>query len=213
VNGARPKPAPRTTTRLATDRPPATAGGDRVEERAGGRRPTSRRQLVIAAVTPLVLIALWVAFLVATQPAPAGAGIGAPAPSFALADLDGNPLRLAGLRGRPVIVNFWASWCAPCVEEFPLLRAALAAHARDGLAIVGIVYLDRSEAARAFMARMGAKWPAAMDPGEAVAGQFGILNPPETFFIGRDGVIAGRQIGQLSAADLDRQLLLILGKE
>jgi cytochrome c biogenesis protein CcmG, thiol:disulfide interchange protein DsbE len=164
-------------------------------------------------VAPLVLIALWAAFLVFTEGTPAVARIGTTAPSFALADLDGNPLRLADLRGRPVIVNFWASWCAPCVEEFPLLRAALAAHAGDGLAIVGIVYRDRSEAAREFMTRMGAKWPAAMDPAETVAGQFGIFNPPESFFIGRDGVIAGRQIGQLSAADLDRQLLLILDKE
>jgi cytochrome c biogenesis protein CcmG, thiol:disulfide interchange protein DsbE len=189
------------------------ATGDPAQEGGGARRPASPRLLVLAAVTPLVLIALWAAVLVAVQPTQAPARIGTPAPSFALADLDGNPLRLAGLRGRPVIVNFWASWCAPCVEEFPLLRTALAAHSGDGLAIVGIVYLDRSEAARAFMDRMGATWPAAMDPGETVAGQFGILNPPESFFIGRDGVIAGRQIGQLSAADLDRQLLLILGKE
>ncbi|MDP9251248.1 MAG: TlpA family protein disulfide reductase [Chloroflexota bacterium] len=164
-------------------------------------------------MAPLVLIALWATFLVVTEGTPAGARIGTPAPSFALADLDGNPLRLADLRGRPVIVNFWASWCAPCVEEFPLLRAALAAHAGDRLAIVGIVYRDRSEAAREFMTRMGATWPAVMDPAETVAGQFGIFNPPESFFIGRDGVIAGRQIGQLSAADLDRQLGLILGKE
>jgi cytochrome c biogenesis protein CcmG/thiol:disulfide interchange protein DsbE len=213
VNGTRLKPAPLTTTRLATDRPVATPSGDPGDGRAGAGRPTSRRLLVIAAVTPLVLIVLWTAFLVVTQAAPAPARIGTPAPSFALADLDGNPLRLADLHGRPVIVNFWASSCAPCVEEFPLLRAALAKHADDGLAIVGIVYHDRSEAAREFMTRMGATWPAAMDPAGTVAEQFGIFNPPESFFIARDGVIAGRQIGQLSAPDLDRQLLLILGKE
>jgi cytochrome c biogenesis protein CcmG/thiol:disulfide interchange protein DsbE len=191
----------------------APTTGDPGQEGAGTRRRASPRLLVTAAVTPLVLIALSAAVLVAMQPTQAPARIGTPAPSFALADLDGNPLRLADLLGRPVIVNFWASWCAPCVEEFPLLRAALSAHAGDGLAIVGIVYLDRSEAARAFMARMGATWPAAMDPAEAVVAQYGIFNPPESFFIGRDGVIAGRQIGQLSAADLDRQLSQILGKE
>jgi cytochrome c biogenesis protein CcmG/thiol:disulfide interchange protein DsbE len=149
----------------------------------------------------------------ALQAPPDAARIGTTAPAFALADLDGHPVRLADLRGRPVIVNFWASWCAPCVEEFPLLRAALAKHRDAGLAIVGIVYRDRSEAAREFMARMGASWPAAMDPGETVARQYGILSPPESYFIARDGMVAGRQIGQLSAADLDRQLSLILGEE
>jgi cytochrome c biogenesis protein CcmG/thiol:disulfide interchange protein DsbE len=139
--------------------------------------------------------------------------VGDPAPAFSLADLDGNPVRLADLRGRPVIVNFWASWCGPCVEEFPLLTSAAAAHEGDGLAIVGIVFQDRSEAARAFLARMGASWPAAMDPGDAIANRFGIVGPPDTFFIDRNGVVVGRQIGQLSAADLDRGLAQILGEE
>jgi cytochrome c biogenesis protein CcmG/thiol:disulfide interchange protein DsbE len=173
----------------------------------------SRRLLIVAAVTPLILIVVWVGVLVLVQAAPEAARIGTAAPSFALADLDGHPVRLADLRGRPVIVNFWASWCASCVEEFPLLRAALAEHGDAGLAIVGIVYRDRSEAAREFMARMGASWPAAMDPGETVARKYGILSPPESYFIGRDGMVAGRQIGQLSADDLDRQLALILGEE
>jgi len=75
--------------------------------------------------------------------------VGDRAPDFALADLNGEPVRLADYVGRPVIVNFWASWCLPCVEEFPLLAAALDDHADIGLAVIGIVYRDRSEAARA----------------------------------------------------------------
>ena len=144
---------------------------------------------------------------------PASPQIGDPAPNFALTDLDGNAVRLADLRGRPVIVNFWASWCGPCIEEFPLLLDASAAHRGDGLAVVGIVFRDRSEPARAFMTRMGAAWPTAMDPDEAVATRYGIIGPPDTFFIDRNGVIVGRQIGQLSAADLEQGLAQILGKE
>ena len=131
-----------------------------------------------------------------------GAAIGAAAPDFAVADLDGNPLRLADLRGRPVIVNFWASWCGPCVEEFPLLQRALDEHRADGLAVVGIVFDDRSEAARAFLRRMGTAWPAAMDPNAAVAGAYGVSAPPASFFIDREGRVAGRQLGQLSSDDL-----------
>jgi cytochrome c biogenesis protein CcmG/thiol:disulfide interchange protein DsbE len=177
-------------------------------ERLGSAVP--RRWLVVAAVTPLLLLAGWGVLLVARSAPSAGARVGQTAPDFALADLDGNPLRLNDLRGRPVIVNFWASWCGPCVEEFPLLQTAAAQHGVDGLAVVGIVYRDNSEAARAFMARLGASWPAAMDPGEQVAESFGIYGPPETFFIDSTGVVRGRQIGQLTAADLDRQLALAL---
>jgi cytochrome c biogenesis protein CcmG/thiol:disulfide interchange protein DsbE len=167
---------------------------------------------VAAALSPVVLLVAWGALLLA-RPAAPPAQIGDLAPAFVLADLDGNPLRLEDLRGRPVIVNFWASWCGQCVEEFPLLRAAAAAHADEGLAIVGIVFRDRSEAAREFRARMGGTWPAAMDPGEAVAAGFGIIGPPDSFFVDRDGVIVGRQLGQLSAADLERGLEQILGEE
>jgi cytochrome c biogenesis protein CcmG, thiol:disulfide interchange protein DsbE len=178
-----------------------------VDRRVGASR-LPLAYLVGAAVLPLILMALLVWGLLGAGAAPVG--IGSKGPDFALADLDGNPVRLADLQGRPVIVNFWASWCAPCVEEFPLLQRAASAHAADGLAIVGIVVQDRSEAARAFMQRMGARWPAAMDPNGDVARAYGLYAPPESFFIDRHGVVAGQQIGQLTQADLDRQLQAIL---
>jgi cytochrome c biogenesis protein CcmG, thiol:disulfide interchange protein DsbE len=166
--------------------------------------------LILAAIVPLLVAALLGAFLLTRGPAGTPTTIGSSAPDFVLADLDGNPLRLADLRGRPVVVNFWASWCGPCVEEFPLLRDAAARHADDGLAVVGIVWRDRSEAARDFMRRNGATWAAAMDPGERVARDYGILGPPETYFIGRDGTIVARQIGQISSASLDEKLAAII---
>lgn len=172
-----------------------------------------RAYYAAAAVAPFLVLAVWGAILLASPSAPALARVGQPAPDFALADLDGNPVRLSDLRGRPVIVNFWASWCGPCVEEFPLLTAAASAHEGDGLAVVGIVFRDRSEAARGFLERMGATWPALMDPGDAVASRFGIIGPPDTFFIDRRGVVVSRQIGQLSSADLERGLTQILGEE
>jgi len=189
-----------------TANPVATAGGD-------STRRLPRGYYVAAALLPILLLAAWGAVLLA-RPAPGGlAQIGSAAPAFVLADVDGNPLRLGDLRGRPVIVNFWASWCGPCVAEFPVLAKAAQAHKAEGLAVVGIVYRDRSEAARGFMRRMGATWPTAMDPADTVAGQFGVIGPPETFFIDRSGVIVGRQIGEISAADMQRGLDQILGKE
>jgi len=181
---------------------------------ASGRGLDLRRlglaHLVTALIVPLVLAALLGAYLASRSAAPSPTAIGNPAPDFSIADLDGNPIHLADLHGRPVIVNFWASWCGPCVEEFPLLREAAARHADDGLVVIGIVWDDRSEAARDFMARNGATWAAAMDPGQRVSRDYGILGPPETYFIGRDGIIRGRQIGQISAASLDEKLTAII---
>jgi cytochrome c biogenesis protein CcmG, thiol:disulfide interchange protein DsbE len=185
----------------------------RAGERQAAARPRPPRRLPLAylvasAVLPVILLGLLAWRLLAPGGAPAA--IGATAPTFSLADLDGNPVRLSDLRGRPVIVNFWASWCGPCVEEFPLLQSALAEHRAEGLAIIGIVYDDRSEAARAFLQRMGTSWPAAMDPDAAVANAYGVSAPPASFFIDRSGRVAGRQYGQLSATDLAAQLATIL---
>ena len=173
-------------------------------------RRLPRRYLLVAAMAPLVLLVALGFVLLQRLPAASPTSVGSLAPDFVLADLDGNPVRLADLRGRPVILNFWASWCGPCVEEFPLLRKAAEAHADEGLAIVGIVFRDRSEAARAFMMRNGGTWPAAMDPGDRVAVAYGILGPPETYFIARDGTIAARQFGPVDADALDAQLATIL---
>jgi cytochrome c biogenesis protein CcmG, thiol:disulfide interchange protein DsbE len=168
------------------------------------------RYLVVAATLPLVLLILFGAVLLARIPAASPAIVGTMAPEFSLADLEGTPIHLSELRGRPVIVNFWASWCGPCVEEFPLLREAAAAHADEGLTVIGVVVRDRSEAARDFMVRNGATWPAAMDPGDRVAAAYGILGPPETYFIAPDGTIAARQFGPFDADSLEAQLATIL---
>ena len=186
---------------------------DAAARRAVDLRRLPLRALVAAALVPLVVSALLGAWIVSRMPTTPPAIVGSVAPSFELADLDGNPVRLEDLRGRPVIVNFWASWCMPCVEEFPLLRAVAERHADDGLAVVGIVYQDRSQAARDFMARNGATWPAAVDPGGKVAAAYGIVGPPETFFIGRDGTIVARQIGQFSAASLEQKVAAIIDGE
>ena len=200
----------RTTTGPRTE-PPVTA--DAASRRAVDLRRLPLSVLVLAALVPVVVLAFMVASLIGRLSATPPATVGSITPAFALADLDGNPVRLEDLRGRPVVLNFWASWCGPCVEEFPLLREAADRHAGDGLAVVGIVYQDRSEAARDFMARNGGSWPAVMDPGDRVAAAYGILGPPETFFIGRDGTIIARQIGQFSATSLEEKVAAIIDGE
>jgi cytochrome c biogenesis protein CcmG/thiol:disulfide interchange protein DsbE len=178
--------------------------------RRAGRLP--RWYYAAAAIAPLLVLAVWAGVLLA-GPSPARARVGEPAPGFMLSDLDGKKLSLGELRGRPVIVNFWASNCAPCVDEFPVLSSAATAHRDEGLAVVGIVVGDTPEAARDFLKRLGATWPSAMDPGDEVARRYGIIGPPDSFFIDRDGIVVSRHIGPLSAAEMERRLAGILGEE
>ncbi len=82
-----------------------------------------------------------------------------------------------------------------------------------GLVVLGIVFQDRSSAARAFMERNGATWPALMDPDEQVARAYNIFAPPETYFIGRDGRIVARHIGQFTAGSLEDKVAAIMDEE
>src|SRR3954449_1106717 len=111
--------------------------------------------------------------------------VGERAPDITATDLDGHSVKLSDLRGRPVIVNFWASWCVPCREEMPLLRDELAKHGPDGLAIVGVLFKDTADPAKAFASSFGATWPSATDPDGALAKAYRVVAPPQSYFIDR----------------------------
>jgi cytochrome c biogenesis protein CcmG/thiol:disulfide interchange protein DsbE len=137
---------------------------------------------------------------------------GDPAPDFALPTLDGEQVRLSDLRGRPVVVNFWASWCNPCREEFPLLAGALDEHETAELAVVGVTYRDIESDSRAFVDEFGASWPQAVDEDTEVARAYGVRAIPQTFFIDRDGTIAARVFGFSSERALEEPLATILDR-
>lgn len=139
------------------------------------------------------------------------ATVGQPVPDISGTTLDGATFDLASLRGRPVIVNFWASWCGPCVQEFPLLRSTLQAHQSDGLAIVGVLFKDDAGPATAFVHKFGAGWPTILDPGGVRAAAYTVVAPPQSYFVDRQGVLRYRQIGELLQQDLDAHLGSILG--
>jgi cytochrome c biogenesis protein CcmG/thiol:disulfide interchange protein DsbE len=134
------------------------------------------------------------------------AKVGEPAPPITGVALDGSRVDLAALKGRPVIVNFWASWCVPCREEFPLFQQKLGElGASDGLAIVGVLYKDESDLAQRFLDDVGEAWPVVDDPDGALAAAYRVVAPPQTYFIDKEGVLRAIQIGQISDADFDTQ--------
>jgi cytochrome c biogenesis protein CcmG, thiol:disulfide interchange protein DsbE len=131
---------------------------------------------------------------------------GEPMPSFSLTDLDGETLEADALRGRPVLLNFWASWCLPCVEEHAVL-ADVAERYGDRVAIVGVLYQDEPSAALDFLARYGDYgWPILTDEGGRLAIEFGVTGPPETFFIDAGGIVRGKESGPLTDAVIARLL-------
>lgn len=169
-------------------------------------------------VRAVLILALIVALALAGCAAAGGSGSTAPShaePGFAAppilgTTLDGQPFDLAAYRGKPILVNFWASWCVPCQAEFPLFEAALSAHAAAGLTIVGVIYQDSPDAARTFAAGHGGSWPNVADPAGTIAAAYTVVAPPQSYFIDRTGVLRSRQIGQVTGPDLDRQLAAIL---
>jgi cytochrome c biogenesis protein CcmG, thiol:disulfide interchange protein DsbE len=176
---------------------------------------TSRRPAALLALVA-ILVAACGGATPAASPGASVVTIGSPligkaAPALAGTTLDGAPFDLASLKGSPVIVNFWSSWCGPCRDEFPLLGAAATRHAADGLVVVGALFKDDADPARTFVAQQGATWRTVTDPDRAIGSAWKVLAPPQTFFVDREGIIREVQVGQIrDAAELDQLLGTIL---
>lgn len=129
---------------------------------------------------------------------------GEPAPDFVLTGLDGETVRLSELRGRPVVLNFWSTWCQPCKIEHPLLQRAPELYPE--VAFVGVLYQDDPVAARSYLARAPVGYPQLVDPAGKVAIAYGVTGVPETFFISPSGEIAHKVASALTPSDLDATL-------
>jgi cytochrome c biogenesis protein CcmG/thiol:disulfide interchange protein DsbE len=133
------------------------------------------------------------------------------APGFRIAVYDGDSLSLEGLKGKPVVLNFWASWCYPaCYEEAPLLEATWRKYKNQGLMMVGVDIQDKEVDGREFMARFNFTFPNGPDPGSKISIDYGVYGVPETFFIDRQGRIAYKQVGALSRDVIEEQARAIL---
>jgi cytochrome c biogenesis protein CcmG/thiol:disulfide interchange protein DsbE len=131
--------------------------------------------------------------------------VGRPAPAFSLAPAGGGvPMSLDALRGRPVVINFWATWCAPCSQEHAALTQS--ARALRDVQFLGVVYEDEEANIQAFLRQRGSAYPSLIDPGGKTAIAFGVFGVPETFFIDGGGRIVEKYVGPL---DPDRIAALV----
>ena len=134
-----------------------------------------------------------------------------PAPEFRLPTLtDGTvTVALADFGGRPLVLNFWASWCLPCRREMPLLAAA-ERRLGDSVSFVGVNYQDTTEDALALLADTGVTYPNGSDSDGEVGRRYGLYGMPTTVFIAADGQIVGRYLGEMSTTTLDGLLVQLV---
>jgi cytochrome c biogenesis protein CcmG, thiol:disulfide interchange protein DsbE len=159
--------------------------------------------LAVALVAGLLGLLIWKV----AQGSQKEAELGKPAPDFTLGRLDrAGSLQLSSLRGKVVVVNFWASWCHPCREEAPALEAA-SKRFGDKAVVVGVDVRDASGAARRFLRKYDLTYPAVHDNRDLTWPKYGLTGLPETFFLDRRGRVVQHVISQVSAADIRAGIL------
>lgn len=133
-----------------------------------------------------------------------------PAPDLSGETLTGSTLTLASLRGHPVVLNFWASWCGPCRQEQPELTRLAGSYAARGVRFVGVDIRDDLANARAYTTQFKTPYPSVFDPTADIAARFNVAAPPTTLVIDAAGMIRLRQLGTLT--DVPAMLDQLLGR-
>ena len=172
---------------------------------AGLRKTRKALWIAVAVAVPVFLL---VVVLASGEPAATRIGksplVGKPAPAVEGTTVDGASAGLGGLKGKWVVVNFFATWCVPCRIEHPeLIRFSESPAGAGDAAVIGVVYSDNTQAVREFRDKEGGGWAMLTDPKGRVALDYGVAGIPESFLISPDGVVAAKLVGGVRADDLD----------
>jgi thiol-disulfide isomerase/thioredoxin len=134
------------------------------------------------------------------------ARVGAAAPGFELEDLQGNKVRLSDWSGQVVLINFWATWCGYCRQEFPLLQTFYGRYKNDGFVVLTVNIQETQEQVQRFIDETGLDLPVLLDQAGTVGASYRVRGLPTSFLVGRDGVVLDRHIGPVSETILDGYL-------
>ena len=138
--------------------------------------------------------------------------VGQEAPDFTLVNVDGEQITLSELHGRPVIINFWATWCAPCRYEMPELQQVFEAYAEDNLELLAINREERTEEVNLYFDELAAEegidftFPSLLDDKGEVTQSYGVFNMPTTFFIDAGGTVTAVHFGPLNRFQIEEYL-------
>jgi cytochrome c biogenesis protein CcmG/thiol:disulfide interchange protein DsbE len=152
---------------------------------SGGGR--SHTVTIVFSLIVLVVVALLIAFAVQMHRSTAAPEPGTAAPDFELETYEGDTIRLSDLRGKVVVLNFWASWCAPCAVEAAELEALWRDYADRDVVVLGIDYEDTRPAALTYLEKHGVSYPNGLDRADVIARKYHLGGVPETFVIDRQG--------------------------
>lgn len=156
-----------------------------------------------AVIALLVLALLGYAILAgATEPLQADS----PVPDFQLTALDGRPMNLSEQIGSVLVINFFASWCAPCRQEAADLERVWRDYQDRNVQFFGIAYKDASSKAQTFLDEFGVTYPSAVDPGNEIARAYGVTGVPETFVIDQQGHLLRHFLGPITMEQLAREI-------
>ncbi|MEO6456888.1 MAG: TlpA disulfide reductase family protein [Chloroflexia bacterium] len=133
-------------------------------------------------------------------------------PDFALQTIDGEVIKLSELRGKPVWINFWATWCPPCRAEMPEMKQRYAKLKEQGLVIIGVDVGEDTEIVNQFVTSKGFDWTFVVDDTNDISQQYLVSGIPAHFFVGRDGLIKAVQMGGIPGNMMDRHLATIIGR-
>jgi len=174
--------------------------------------PLRRRTTRYLTLGGLLLIfgAVLAAFFVLV-PSGGAALVGKPAPDFAVPGLSGGTLALSAYRGRPVVINFFATWCGPCWRELPDFDDAADKYQERGLVVLGVGIKDSKDAIQRMVKLLGLTFPIGLDPAAEVAVErYRILGLPVTVFVNRQGVVRKIWAGPIDRSSLDQLIAEIL---
>jgi cytochrome c biogenesis protein CcmG/thiol:disulfide interchange protein DsbE len=170
----------------------------------GGSAPAGRRRrVIVVAVIAVVLVGVGAAVLARSGSSTARVRDEGAAPAFDLPKV-GDPatrVTLAQFRGRPLVVNFWASWCVPCRKEMPALER-VSERLAGRVAFVGINHQDGKTSAIEFQNKVGVRYPSGSDPAGKVGTRYGVVGLPTTFLVDGSGRIVARKLGEVTEDEL-----------
>lgn len=165
------------------------------------RYPTYKR---VTTMVVLAIFALWVAYvLLAPNGKAQGIPIGSMAPDFELVDTQGKTVKLSDFKGKPVMLNFFATWCPPCRAEMPALQAVYRDYEAKGFVILGVNLGETNLAVNNFAKGLGLTFPIVIDKSDAVSRTYGIIPLPTSYFVDKNGKVVSKVEGEITKAKLE----------